>query len=320
MVGTSLPSTSLPKAAALTDALISPSSELVSRDTFSSLRRSLERELRAVTAVVPSEQPIRVDGYHLRNATIGLEAHDSPFRWSPWTARRPIGVECARACLSNARLTTLQASHDVIERLTRRANDGRSHSGSLAEWLSGLSIGGRAAVHAEAGVWATQLLTSLDWTKLTNPIIGGDVSFVLPSPGPIVLRGRIEVRALLGSPDNLSDLAGGFSASPPSVLFTMMFGRPRSSAQHEMGLAALATALDDRHGDVPARVVGWWPQCGRALVLPIDRGLLDRTCESVVAAVRAKCRSKAWVRKSGAGRGEAKKPTRRPAVRVPIDN
>lgn len=315
MIGTSLPSTALPKAATLTDALISPSAELASRDAFNRLRRTFERRLRAVTGVASPELPIRVDGYHLRTTALGPDVGHRPFLWSAWTARRPIGVECVRACLAGPRSSPLQASHEVMERLVRRADQGPSRSGSLAKWLSELGTAGRAAVQAEAVVWATQLLTALDWTRLANPIIGGDATVALPSSGQIVLRGRIEVRAMLG-PQHKTDPKSDLSASSPTALFTMMFGRPTSTAHYEMGLTALTAALDDRRGDVPTRVVGWWPQCGRALILPVDLGLLDRTCEAVVANVQSRLRPKGWAVRSRAARNPARKPARRSAVRM----
>jgi hypothetical protein len=319
MIGSSLPPTALPKAATLTDALISPSSELVSRDAFNRLRRTFERRIRTAAGVVHPDVPIRVDAYHLRGTTLGPDVRDRPFQWSPWTARRPIGVEVARACLVGARLSPLQASHEVIERLVRRANEGPSRAGTLAKWLSGLSTAGRAAVQAEAVVWATQLLTALDWTKLTNPTIGGDVSVVVPAASQILLRGRIEVRTPLGCPEDRPN--GDLGAAAPTALFTMMFGRPTSTAHREMGLAALTAALEDCRGDVPARVVGWWPQCGRALVLPVDLGLLERTCEAVVVNVQSR-RPTSRAIKSGATSNDAaaQRPTGRPAIRVATDS
>jgi len=287
MVGTSLPPTSLPKATSLTDVLTAPAPLPVSRDEFGELRRDFEDELRTAARSLRVGERIRVDAYHLRNSISGNVDRESPFKWTPWTARRPIGVECVRACLANARLTPPQTGHDVIARLIRRADDERGRPGSLAEWLAGLAVGGRAVVQAEAVAWATQLLTALEWSKLTAPIVGVDRSVVLPSSSQVLLRGRIEVRTRLVSPQppnarRTLDVA-------PSVLFAMMTGRPSPTARTELGLAALTVALDGRHGDVPVRVVGWWPQCGRALIVPVDLALLDHTCQAVVATVRAAC-------------------------------
>src|ERR1035441_3518198 len=123
MVGTSLPTTSLPKSASLTDAFISPSTRLVDQRGFRQLRRDFECELGEAAGPLPANERVRVDAYHLRNSISGNVEPDGSFRWTPWTARRPIGIECVRACLANPRLTPLQATHDVITRLVGRAVD-----------------------------------------------------------------------------------------------------------------------------------------------------------------------------------------------------
>ncbi len=108
------------------------------------LRQAFERELGTATRSLRSGERIRIDGYSLRNAISGEGGHGGSFRWSPWTARRPIGIECVRACLANTRLTPVQASHDVITGLVRQADEQRGRPGSLSEWLAGLAVGARA--------------------------------------------------------------------------------------------------------------------------------------------------------------------------------
>jgi len=278
MVGTSIPSTALPKAASLTEVLLAPSPPLVELSELHRLRHTFECELQMAAGPLDPKDRVRVDTYRLRNSMTGKNEADSPFRWTPWTARRPIGVESVRACLSNPRLTPVQATHEAIARLIRRADDERRPD-SLSGWLASLAIGGRAVVQAEAVVWTTQLLTALDWTKLGRPAVGGDRSVVVGSSGHVLLRGRIEVLARA--------LSGDGSFGPQPVLFSMMTGRPGPTARAELGLTALTVTLDDRHSEIPLRVIGWWPQCGRALVVPVDVALLSRTCEAVVATVRA---------------------------------
>jgi hypothetical protein len=130
-------------------------------------------------------------------------------------------------------------------------------------------------------------MTALDWTKLSRSIIGGDRSIALSS-NRVVLRARIEVLtrvAPVPSPN------GGVALDPgdvgPAALFAMMTGRPSQSARTELGLAALTAALDDRRDQAPIRVVGWWPQCGRTLVLPVNPTLIQQTCQAVVATVKS---------------------------------
>jgi hypothetical protein len=177
----------------------------------------------------------------------------------------------------------------VITRLIRQADEQRGRPGSLSEWLAGLAVGGRTVVQAEAVVWATQLITALDWTRLSRPIVGDDRSVVLPSSSQILLRGRIELRTFVTPTQARDTHPHQRLESEPSVLFATMTGRPGPTARTELGLAALTVALDDRHDEVPIRVLGWWPQCGRSLVVPVDLALLNQTCEAVVGTVRSMC-------------------------------
>jgi hypothetical protein len=308
MVGTSIPSTVLPKAASLTEVFLAPSPPLVALSELHRLRHTFECELQLAAGPLDPKDRVRVDTYRLRNSMTGKNEADSPFRWTPWTARRPIGVESVRACLSNPRLTPVQATHEAIGNLVRRADDERRPD-SLSGWLAGLAIGARSVVQAEAVVWATQLLTALDWTKLGRPAVGGDRSVVVGSSGQVLLRGRIEVRAQAVSGDD--------SFGPQPVLFSVVTGRPGPTARAELGLTALTVALDVRHDEIPLRVVGWWPQCGRALVVPVDIALLTRTCEAVVATVRATAPTRRGPRIAKLGtRESAERKTTRTAPRA----
>ena len=74
-------------------------------------------------------------------------------------------------------------------------------------------------------------------------------------------------------------------ASAP-VLFTMMGGVTGPTSRIELGLSALVALVADVSAPVPARVMGWWPQSGRSIVVPIDSTSLQRTFDAVVEAVR----------------------------------
>jgi hypothetical protein len=301
MIGTSLSPTALPKASSLTNALTAPSPLLVTLAEFAMIRQALERELGAVAERLRANDRVRVDAYHLRDSLSGgaPRAGDASFRWTPLTARRPIGIECARACLANPRLSPLESARDAITHLVRHAKDQR-RPGSLAEWVGGLAVGGRAVVQAEAVLWTTQLMTALDWDGLRRPVIGRDSSVVLPSSSRVLLRGRIEVQTWASPPGSDGDGSVGPVAPDQVVLLSMMPGRPGRTARMELGLSALTSALDNRQGAIPARVVGWWPQCGRALVVPVDVALLNQTCQAVVATVRSSCPTKLEHRRSAA--------------------
>jgi hypothetical protein len=87
----------------------------------------------------------------------------------------------------------------------------------------------------------------------------------------VALRGRADVR--------VRD-AGGYGAH-----FTMLGGVPTATARGELLLSALVSTL--RHPDVPgpARVLGWWPDCGKAWIVPVDGAALDVVADAVLAAV-----------------------------------
>jgi hypothetical protein len=67
----------------------------------------------------------------------------------------------------------------------------------------------------------------------------------------------------------------------------MVGGRPGPTARAELALAGLVAALGGSGAGVPARVAGYWPDCGRALVLPVDDELLGRCAASVLAVLGA---------------------------------
>jgi len=249
------------------------------------IRRVLERELDLSTADTESVGRIRIDAYRFRLSITGSEEQPRPFEWNPWTARRRIGLDCVRACIANPRLSPAQATRDTVDRLLRGAENDGSQNDTLADWLAGLPVGARGVVEAEAVLWTTQLLCALDWSQIPRPVIGADRSLVLLGARRVTLRSRldVEVRASpgqLGSDQSRVDI-------PRRALFVMMSGQPSASARLELGFPALTVALDDRRRALPTMVVGWWPQSGRALILPVDVDLLLRTSEAVVEAVRS---------------------------------
>ncbi|MGH9093313.1 MAG: hypothetical protein ACRDZR_18325, partial [Acidimicrobiales bacterium] len=81
---------------------------------------------------------------------------------------------------------------------------------------------------------------------------------------------------------------GDAGAAQPVSCLTLVGGRPGPGSRVELGLAALVEVVRRPGGPVPARVVGWWPECGRALVLDVDEALLASTVEAVVDAAGRK--------------------------------
>ena len=270
MVRTSLPTTVLPKAKVLTDALVAPPPSAVPEAELLTIRRTIGAELHRAVSGSADDQHIRVDGYRLRNT--GLGRHDErPFAWSPWTARRPIALEAVRTWLASPGLSPMRAVDTALAGL-RAGADGRSRS--LGEWLNSLPSGARSVAQAEAVTWATQLVGALDWDRLERAVVGGDRSVSFEAAPTIRLHAAVDVRTSLPSG----------SGTDTTALFLAMTGRPSVTATEELGLAALTLALDPGVG-IPARVIGWWPQCGRAAIAEVDLALLTRTAEAVVRVV-----------------------------------
>jgi hypothetical protein len=292
MVRTSLSTTLLPRAGVLTDALLAPPVSVVSGAELGELRRDMESELHLVGPALRGHRHIRIDGYRLRNT--GQDRRDErPFKWSPWTARRPIALEAIRTRKSSPGLTPLEAVGRAMENL-RAYRDGRSQS--LGEWLSSLPSGATSLVQAEAVTLATQLVGALEWDRLQGAVIGGDRSIAFEAAPKVRLHARIDVRISLASNEE----------ADVSSLFLAMTGRPTVTTPEELGLAALTVALHPRLG-LPARVIGWWPQCGRAAIAEVDLGLLRRTAQAVIRSVGA-TRQDAAPMASVQGRTDARRP------------
>jgi hypothetical protein len=215
---------------------------------------------------------LTVDAFFLRPPTAGAA---TPFRWTARTARRTIGLAAARDCPPGSRRSPGDA---VVETMAVMAEDGRrglGRAGGIEQWLAALAPGGTAAVAAEATVWATGLLHAVTWDRIHGAAVGPADQWWNVSAG-VVLRGRADVRLPVGD--------GGEGRR--TALLTIVGGRPGPASRAALGLPALVAAAGGRQQPMPARVVGWWPECGRALVLPVDAGLLETTVDAVVGAVR----------------------------------
>jgi hypothetical protein len=271
---------SLPRAATLTDVLLAPPVTSLTAHELTSVRSILERDVASVIRHVDRSEPLRVDPFRVRRTVTGVPDREQPFQWNPWTARRQLGLEVVRTSLGRPHLSPLEATRDAISRLIRHASEDRD-PGTLSGWIAGLPLGARAVVEAEAVLWATQLLSAVVWTQPAARLVGFDRS-VVPCDAPrVIVRGRVDVELRPAChPDQDAH-------APTGGILVMMTGHPLPSARLELAVTALATALSDRPGNVPARVVGFWPQSGRALSLPINVDLLLRGSGAVVETIRS---------------------------------
>ena len=68
-------------------------------------------------------------------------------------------------------------------------------------------------------------------------------------------------------------------------------GHPGAAARHGLMLSALVDALSSlrspESSTVPSRVVGWWPDSGKAWVISVDAETLAVAADAVVVTARA---------------------------------
>lgn len=284
MSRTVLSALELPKAAVLTRALVDPVVPPVDPVAVEGIRARLTDAVGRRS--LPAGRRLRVDAFTLRTAPLPANDRDPgpAFEWSPRTACRRIGLAAVRACVRGAEATPTDAVGSVVDDLIRLGVAGAARRGSLAEWLGSAGPGLVGITRAEAVTWATRLLTTLEWTRLGpgSSVGGADEWWDHPGAPAVCLRGRCDVRVV-----GRSTGAGGPTGPPPFSLVTMLGGRPGPTARAELGLAALVGALGQSGRGRPARVAGYWPDCGRALVLPVDVALLEHTATSVIGALGA---------------------------------
>lgn len=301
MIPTTLPPTGLPKAHFLTDALSGPCQPPVDPKTIPALRNEVVSDLCRMTCIGhPDPVRRRIRPYDLRLAA-GLP-EETPFSWTPRTARRVIGIMAVKACLGSGARHPADGVRMVMSEMASGVAAG-SAGRSLSRWVGCLGRAARSAVAAEATDWATNLWCALDWPAIRCSFTVGEPDrwWAPPRPAGVVLVGRADVRvtfrpprpaAPAGSGNEAPDRSGGAPAAAldssdgfgGESTLTVMGGHPTPTAKVELGLTALVDALNLSPAGPPRRVIGWWPACGRALVLTVDGALLRQTARAVVSA------------------------------------
>jgi hypothetical protein len=276
VIPTTLPATLLPRARGLTDALLAPGVPSPPPHVVADLSRSLRDGLAEARRGCDGAT-VRVDAFAIRTAADPSRGEgrpeDGPFRWTPRRARRTVGVQAAARVVNGRVRCPAQGAERAVAALVEEARRGGARPGSLEDWLGTAPPAVVAAVLAEATAWATHLVTAIEWSRVGGSVeVGGpDRWWDLGGRPTVGLRGRVDVR-----------LTG---PRPQQSLLTVVNGRPGPISRTELGLAALVDVLRRPAGPVPARVVGWWPECGRALVLDVGEELLTSTAAAVLAAV-----------------------------------
>jgi len=272
-------SLALPRAAALTDALLAPPADSVRAAEITALRAELAGELVALAEELPVGERLRLDGYRFdmaRERPERCSAADAPFVASPVVCRRAIGLSALARCVRRWAPTPAVAVADVLAVGVEDAADAADQSSGRppwwAAWYRSLPAGGRAMVAAEAVTWATQVWTALEWERFAPPpIVGsGDDWWDCPGTRQLTLRGRADVRV---------------RGDGPPVLLVVASGLPPADWRPALGFPALVSALARGETSVPCRVIGLWPASGQVRILPVDGPALSTTAAAVVGAV-----------------------------------
>jgi hypothetical protein len=270
-------SLSLPRAGALTDALMAPPGPTVSGAELAGLKERLAGDLAALVEELPPGEKLRLDDFRFgqaRERPDRLAVDEGPFVASPARCRRAIGAGAVARCLRRRSGSPVTAVAEVLAAGVEDAGDGGDPTVRppwWAGWYRGLAAGGRAMVEAEAVTWATQLWTALAWDRLGQPVVGGgDDWWDCPGTRVLTLKGRADVRVRTeGRP----------------ALLVLGSGVPPSGWQAGLGFPALVAAMARGEKAVPGRVVGLWPASGQVRILPVDARALGQTATAVSSAV-----------------------------------
>lgn len=279
----------LPKANALTEALMAEGS-YPSAAAVATVRRRLLQGLSDAAAVVPDPSPcLRIRAFDLVESETGGRVHRvahpatqasagasgaprPPFRWTARTARRRVGLAAVRSCLTQPGLAPAEGVATVVADPESPTGLGRRGPGSCADWLASLAPGARSLVQAEATTWATSLWTALEWERFQPaPVVGApDRWWDWRGPLRVALQGRADVRI----------------PGPGGAHLVVLDGFPSPASRRALCFSALVDALRSDGVDTPARVIAWWPECGKAWVAPIDGDALRDCAEQVVRVAR----------------------------------
>ena len=273
MTGMSL---ALPRAGALTDALVAPPTAGLRPDELRGLREQLAGDLAALVGELPEGERLRLDAYRFavaRERPERLTAAEGAFVPSPVMCRRAVGLAAVARCVRHRSPTPGAAVAEVLAAGAEDAegSDPTARPPWWAAWYRGLGPGGRAMVEAEAVTWATQVWTALEWERLAQTVVGGgDDWWDCPGTRALTLRGQADVRVR----------AGG-----APVLLVVGAGMPGPDWRRALGFPALVSVLARGDRSVPTRVVGLWPASGQVRILPVDGAVLLDTATAVVSAV-----------------------------------
>lgn len=289
----SLPSAALPRSGALTDLLVGAGAagdEPVDDGAAAALRADLERRLAAAAQRGMDGPCVRIGTYDVatsidtRRSDAGRapgarHTTSGPFRWTAHRARRTVGLAALRAVLDGRASCPADAAHLVIAAPETHIAGAAAAPGSCAEWLTTMPAPARAMVEGAAATWATQLWTALDWARLGPGVRVGapDRWWSGTASRCVAVRGRADVRL-----DAAPCSPGAGSAHRAHLL--VLPGHPTPGNRCALALSGLVDLCTRGPGALPRRVVGWWPECGKAWAVPVTGSSLAATADAVVDA------------------------------------
>ena len=211
-------------------------------------RRSLSARFRAVA----SSDHRRLDAWLVERA-----GQVSPgFVWSPLTARRLVGNAAARRVAQGDRSLSAAVADEIDDQLLR-VTSGYARGGSLAYWLSGLSVPVRGLVVAEALNWASATLEAARHLEHAWTVAASDAYYDVAT-ARTTLRGRRDL--IVGSADE-------------RVIVRLRSGAPGKSAGPGLRCDLTIETLSDHEGRAPTRIIGLWPDAG--VCLAVDGTMAD---------------------------------------------
>ena len=207
--------------------------------------------------------PFRVTDYDVRAALESGEFADTvPFAWSSRTARRPIGWAALRHLLRGAARSPSEAVRTRLAESSTLVRNGDPCASQLDRWVASLPPAGLATVGAAAVTWVTRLWCALDWAALASPVVGRDRWWDSPHSALLALRGRADVRS-------------------EHAALVVLSGPRRESVRAELSLVTLVDTLRTGGRSAPGRVIGWWPDFGRAVTVEPEPAVLTLGARAV---------------------------------------
>jgi len=205
---------------------------------------------------------------------------EEPFAWKPGFIRRSLGVALLGACRRGLHDAPSVAVGPVLDEALAAWNATGQQVYHWEPWVASLGAGGRAAVMADAVGWATGVWTALPWDHLATEanlsFVATDDQWVCPTARSVRLKARADL---------LVTHNPGPTRGAGDVLVLVGPGLPPGSWTTELGMVALLSMLSRPGRDIPARVVGLWPEAGAFRVADIDDDLLDRSVNRVIGTV-----------------------------------